>query len=402
MRRRYRQESGQAAVLIVLALAGLIAFAALAIDAGRLYAERRQAQNAADNAALAASRAMCLGDNFKNAALLLANQNGYDNDGDGDIVTISNPPTTGEYAGNANYIEVSIVSNFPAALLHFIRPGGLQITARAVSMCFLGPSSGIPAIYAGSETCVSTLLWSGEAGLIQGGFHSNNDPQITGQNTSVIGASSFVSGIHTDYDKVIFNPPPPGNPMRSRVVEDPLNLNVEDYAPGGSKAVLAQAAGQYVYRDGNIDINWLKHNGYYVDATDTILDGLYYATGNITITGTGVIGNAVTLVAEGDVWYRGPNQIISSYVDNLLAFSAEAFANDATACNTPVIRFSHSDGVYQGNVYAPHGLINVSGSDIQFFGSLIGYDVTVTGSGVSVITPGGYVPPPPGRIEITE
>lgn len=48
-----RQEQGQSIVLIAFGLAVLMAFMALAVDGGNVYAQRRQAQNAADAAAYA-------------------------------------------------------------------------------------------------------------------------------------------------------------------------------------------------------------------------------------------------------------------------------------------------------------------------------------------------------------
>jgi Flp pilus assembly protein TadG len=49
-------ERGQALILVSLALIGLLAVAGLALDGGQLYRSRRQAQNAADAAALAGAR----------------------------------------------------------------------------------------------------------------------------------------------------------------------------------------------------------------------------------------------------------------------------------------------------------------------------------------------------------
>lgn len=48
-----RHEHGQAIVLVVLALVALLALVGLAVDGGRQYTARRQAQNAADSASLA-------------------------------------------------------------------------------------------------------------------------------------------------------------------------------------------------------------------------------------------------------------------------------------------------------------------------------------------------------------
>lgn len=52
--KRRPSEKGQALVLIILAIVGIFGFAALAVDFGKLYSDRRRAQNAADAAVLAA------------------------------------------------------------------------------------------------------------------------------------------------------------------------------------------------------------------------------------------------------------------------------------------------------------------------------------------------------------
>jgi len=59
-------ERGQVLILVAVALLVLLAFAALAVDVGHLYGERRQMQNAADAAALAGARVLC--ENWASAA----------------------------------------------------------------------------------------------------------------------------------------------------------------------------------------------------------------------------------------------------------------------------------------------------------------------------------------------
>ena len=61
MTRRTRGQDGQALVLMVIFLTVLLGFAAIAVDAGRFYTERRFLQNAADAAALAGATARTLG-----------------------------------------------------------------------------------------------------------------------------------------------------------------------------------------------------------------------------------------------------------------------------------------------------------------------------------------------------
>jgi hypothetical protein len=49
----HKKESAQAIVIFAIALVGIIAFVALAVDGGKLYTERRNEQSAADSAAFA-------------------------------------------------------------------------------------------------------------------------------------------------------------------------------------------------------------------------------------------------------------------------------------------------------------------------------------------------------------
>jgi hypothetical protein len=60
--KRNKFEKGQAIVIIAISLIGLVAMAALIIDGGNAYLSRRDAQTAADAAALAGAREMCLAD----------------------------------------------------------------------------------------------------------------------------------------------------------------------------------------------------------------------------------------------------------------------------------------------------------------------------------------------------
>lgn len=57
-----RGERGQALVTVTIALLVLLLFAALAVDVGQMYTQRRHMQNAADAGALAGARQMCLGE----------------------------------------------------------------------------------------------------------------------------------------------------------------------------------------------------------------------------------------------------------------------------------------------------------------------------------------------------
>jgi Flp pilus assembly protein TadG len=82
-------EKGQALILIVFGIIALIGMTGLAIDGGSAYSDRRNAQNAADTAALAAALAQARGGNINSAATDRATNNGYDNNGTSNTVTVA-------------------------------------------------------------------------------------------------------------------------------------------------------------------------------------------------------------------------------------------------------------------------------------------------------------------------
>ena len=107
-------EKGQALILIVFAVLGLIGITALAVDGGIAYTDHRQAQNAADSSALDAALAKIRGGNWQAEGLVRAASNGFDNNGTTNVVTVNNPPiagcngANGPYAGNVQYVQVII------------------------------------------------------------------------------------------------------------------------------------------------------------------------------------------------------------------------------------------------------------------------------------------------------
>ncbi|RJP48437.1 MAG: hypothetical protein C4583_14280 [Anaerolineaceae bacterium] len=111
---KQKHEKGQAIILIVLAIIGMIGLTAVAVDGGMAYTERRQAQNAADAAALDAALAKIRGGSWQAEGLALATSNGFDNNGTTNTVTVNNPPqagcngSNGVYAGNSQYVQVII------------------------------------------------------------------------------------------------------------------------------------------------------------------------------------------------------------------------------------------------------------------------------------------------------
>src|SRR5512140_1568090 len=113
--------TGQALILIVFAMVGLVGITALAIDGGNAYSDRRHAQNAAATAALAGGLRKVRGfSDWDVIAQNMASSNGYPPSGPNSTVTVylcsavpSGMPSCVLAPGAAhpeNYIQVVITS----------------------------------------------------------------------------------------------------------------------------------------------------------------------------------------------------------------------------------------------------------------------------------------------------
>ncbi len=83
-KQRNFKENGQALVMVALAIVGLFAFAALAIDGSSVFSDRRHSQNASDTSAIAAALARVRTDTnpfWEDRAKERATDNGYTSDG---------------------------------------------------------------------------------------------------------------------------------------------------------------------------------------------------------------------------------------------------------------------------------------------------------------------------------
>lgn len=142
-------EKGQALVLIALAAVGLFAFTALAVDGGRVFSDRRHAQNAADTAVLAAALAKIRSDpptdlNAARTAAIAAAEdraesNGYVTDSDSTVeVHICNDPGVvcdGMPAGAdaSEYIQVKITSTVTTTFARIIGRSSVTHTLEAIA-----------------------------------------------------------------------------------------------------------------------------------------------------------------------------------------------------------------------------------------------------------------------------
>ncbi len=124
-RDRRDAHDGQVLILVAIATAILLAFAALAVDAGMALAERRGAQNAADAASMAAAQAMLDGAStevVRETAVEYARLNGYE-------ITLDDVRPNDD----DETVEVDVVVDVPRFFLGAFYEGDWQVGTDAVA-----------------------------------------------------------------------------------------------------------------------------------------------------------------------------------------------------------------------------------------------------------------------------
>lgn len=432
-----KTEKGQAIVLIVFAIIGLVGMTGLAVDGGRMYAERIQAQNAAENAALAGALALCRGRTIATDALAVAAQNGFDDNGTNNWVDVEYPPVSGSYIGLSNYIEVVVRSSVPSTFAQVIYDGPLRVTGRSVSMCDTGVPLGsyntndFRAVWAGAPEGACNpgeyFDWSGSDYTLTGGAHSNGDMKIGGSgsvidgNTTVVG--DLIQGSANFNPPLVENASPGTNPLATLYTFSRFNT-------GGDIHTAALAINRIVLTSGKINPGWLQTscfmNGIRCLSGGVLQDGIYVSTnnsddaieisdGNIHGDGGGTDFANVTFVANpGRIKFSGSSNKFNPYIGNedaaasteflkgLHGITAATWGQGANQCTSPALSTSGSNSQFGGFFYAPNGMVELNGSSEIITGCIISYTAKLNGSSSTITCDETWFPDRSFSISVVE
>lgn len=136
---RSPRRSGATLVKFLVLLPVVLGIAALCLDGGRMMDKRREAQEVADAAALAAGKVLYTNHptahgldpdgTARAAAVQLAAGCGYPPE----AVTVNIPPTSGAYAGQAGHVEVLVDTTLDASFGKALTGGDHPVAARSVA-----------------------------------------------------------------------------------------------------------------------------------------------------------------------------------------------------------------------------------------------------------------------------
>lgn len=401
-----RPRRGMVLVQLALALSLLMTVLAVTVDLGFLLVERRHAQATADAAALAA--ASDLYENWyhdspsgtdslgtaNSSALGVASANGYTNDGTTNKVTVRISPA--DYLGGPNagkalpagYAEVTVTWYQKRGFSRVLGTGTLPVSARAVAR---GAAQNSPAaMLLLSPTADPALSITGNAGItVNGAIDVNstasNSMAITGNITLAAAGYNLAAG-SPGYSKtgnitmtgtVLNNQAPTSNPLSYLPTPTTSGLTTQSTSTKelvGNGTVTLQP-GVYI---GGISIT----GNYAV----TLNPGTYYleggglsATGNVTLTGSGVMIYNAPSTSTDSISLTGNTVVNLSPMTTGPYAGLTIFQNPTST--VPVSIVGNSGSNITGTIYAADAPVSITGNTNTQVGSqYISSTLDITGN----------------------
>jgi uncharacterized Zn-binding protein involved in type VI secretion len=431
-----RREYGQIMVLLVLAVVGLMGFAALAIDGGMAYSDRRHAQNAADASSLAGGSAAALwmeqngityenftcGDvkevigDFKQVAKDRAKSNQYEIEDNLDNHHGVEVNCVNSFNGafNDRYIDVivEITSETKTALVHLVYDGPTKNRVAAVTrirphapLGFGQAIIGLNELACDGNNNGVIIHGSTDININGGGIYSNGCMKYMGaQNLNVFvnpPIISYVEQLEISGNVVLNASPtqvpngimpddytyiPPPDCDQVPYYDNPSNQfqnNASGHIPPGNytrikfnNAGTLQGGGLYCMH-GNFDVG---NNDLSIVPTEDGKDGvtIYLIQGNFITNG------------GGEVNLKAPGKVPDPYpaIPGVLIYLAQGNTGLVTMAGNSVSSF-------EGTVYAPSGTIEAYGTpghEATFHTQFVGKNVKVGGNArIDVNYEGGKV-----------
>jgi len=421
------RNSGQALVLLALGIVGLIGFTALAIDGGRTFADRRHAQNAADNAAYSGSLRWAKDDgswsgntwsnnSWQTPAYEIAGANSYTNDTDSSVSLNIEPYNDCEAIAPTEPVQGALITVEIWSQLNtlFAPVVGVLNTQNSVSATAIACKSytGHAALGQAAVACNKTECSSFE-------FGGNNSSTITGSgafvNSScdgngnqkalrgfgsgyvqIPGGISVVGGIDWTMD----DPPDFSSAEQIDCFENIIpfeNLGIfscdtNSITNGGP---LTDENGKYLepgrysgtFPPGQADTVYLKPGTYCIDddwRTNSSKWEMLMYPGYDYDNGAGV-----TFVVQGDITINGgalklKGQNFGEPLDGRLLIYAPFYDEEENIVEHAITINGNSDSSFLGTMFAPTADITLDGTanneKASWVGQVIGDTIKVTGT----------------------
>lgn len=359
--RRLAGDDGVMVVMFAFSLVALMGFTAIVFDVAAIYEERRQLQNAADGAALAAARELPGSPtNAAAAAEAYLAANGYTTS-DADVsATVVTP-----YSGDDEYAEVTVTKlDKPYLFGRLLGLTDTDVSARAVGQ-IVSAYGDEYAIFAIDSSCgADGVSISGSLASFTGTVHGNADVTVSGSDHTFDPAVTY----QCDFTE---------NGSGHTYERGQKNTGARD-VPSFVSGIDATSFGACAFSYPN-NVNLKSKAEVWQDPGKTILiDGVYCFDRNVSLVGNDIVGN-VTFVALGHIDVSGSGHDLTAYDPTGILFYSES----STGNNQ--IDIAGSGGSWTGLIYAPNGDASISGQgNHNWSGSVVAQNVDISGNGMSI------------------
>jgi hypothetical protein len=233
------------------------------------------------------------------------------------------------------------------------------------------------AIWANGQTGSLVIDKSGSNNRVNGRVWSNNDINISGSSNVITGVPEYVTAFNDTGSSNVY--PPPAQVSVDKT--PPVTFDIANYRPGGASADAAGGGSTAGMTAGQNLGNYHVRGGspFVLGPADAALGGLFYVTGDVTVSDQNIGPLGITLVAEGTIDISGSNTGFADYIDEVVLLSGKT---DKTSGF--VIKIAGSDSGYVGVIQALGGKIELSGSTSGFKSRITGQRVTLNGSHLTI------------------
>ncbi|HLJ23806.1 MAG TPA: pilus assembly protein TadG-related protein [Candidatus Acidoferrales bacterium] len=192
--RHRNPESGQSLALVAVGMIALVGILGLAVDMGYLRYVHREMQSAADAAAIAGAIDVTYG-TWNSAGLGAASENGFPNGG-GTTVTMSNPPSTGPYAGSSypTYVQATITkTGVPTFFSKIFGVNNVTLSASSVAAggtnCIYGLDTG-----AGGAININFSIVNSSCGVVDNANLTGTAAGLCAPSIQLVGSNNIIFG----------------------------------------------------------------------------------------------------------------------------------------------------------------------------------------------------------------
>jgi Flp pilus assembly protein TadG len=432
-----RYQKGQALILIALAIVAMVSFLALAIDGGNAFADRRQAQNAADAAALAAAMRYAQDTTLTNTyfntlVVQRTTENGYNNTQPRStvVLTIEEAPANQcpEFVDEPGlHFTVDIDSNSPTWFGRILGINTMHnhVTSKALSCPAVHePAFKGTAVVALNKTVCQAIKISGTSNTQvtsstnQGLYVASSCTDVpTNPQNALYGGSGSVSApsvsvVGGAYGSSIFLPTVVQTGVaRINSLYDWPGIDALCPASTPTMTVSGNSLTPGVFPGSN---NSWTNKVFPPAGIQTLQPGVYCldndfkTTNSDTLNGTGVIivqrrgeiniqGGAINLAAPNDAnsVYRG-----------LLFYMPESNTDTYGSLSKGITIAGSGSSQYDGSIVAPYAHVTINGSsatDGPFKTQVIADTITLGGGGTLTLVYDAeqqYKPPIPAGIQL--